>query len=59
MPDDLTKKGPRDASKINVNEDWELDYWTKELGVPAETLKGIVSLVGTRVSDVKRWMGKA
>lgn len=30
--DDLTKK-PEDATKVNVNESWELDYWSKKISV--------------------------
>lgn len=31
MPDDLAKKGPQDASGININEPWEVNYWAKTL----------------------------
>lgn len=27
MSDDKTKKGPQDASKINIHEPYELEYW--------------------------------
>src|SRR5687768_2835675 len=33
MADDLTKRAPGDRSRINLVEDYELQYWTKELGV--------------------------
>jgi Protein of unknown function (DUF3606) len=29
--DDLTKKGAAHLSKINTQEAWQVDYWTKEL----------------------------
>lgn len=36
MPDDKTKSDYRDRDRINVHEDNELRYWTKELGVTPE-----------------------
>ena len=33
MPDDLTRRKPEDPTKINVNQSWEIKYWTKKLGV--------------------------
>ena len=32
MADDLSKRGQPDRSKINMNEDFEVRYWTKQLG---------------------------
>ncbi|MDM1556117.1 DUF3606 domain-containing protein [Chryseobacterium indologenes] len=58
MSDDLSKRRPQDASKINVNEYWELEYWSKELGVTKEQLKEAVRAVGTSVAAVKRYLGK-
>jgi hypothetical protein len=37
--DDLKKKGSADRNKINLHEPWEIDHWTKELGV-GRTAKG-------------------
>jgi len=58
MSDDLTKKRPQDATKININEPYEVTYWTKALGVDAETLKQAVKKVGVMVADVKKYLGK-
>lgn len=58
MSDDLSKRRPQDASKINVHEAWELEYWSKELGVTKEQLKEAVRAVGTSVAAVKRYLGK-
>ncbi len=32
MADDLKQRGPQDASRISLNEEWEVQYWTKALG---------------------------
>lgn len=53
MADDLTKKGPQDRSKINIHEPWELDYWSKTLGVSKEKLKQLVQQYGTSVSTIR------
>jgi len=56
--DDTSKRGPADRSRINVHERWELDYWTKALGVTKEQLEQAVAKVGPMVEDVKRALGK-
>ena len=58
MPDNLKIKQPQDPQKINVNEPWELTYWTKELGVSEDELKAAVEAVGVKVEDVKKHLGK-
>lgn len=58
MSDDLSKRRPQDATKVNVNESWELDYWSKEFGVTKERLKEAVKAVGTSVAAVKKYLGK-
>ncbi len=58
MPDDLTRSGPEDRKKINVNQSWEIDSWTKKLEVSEQELKDAVSEVGPLVVDVERHLGK-
>ncbi|HEY1693648.1 MAG TPA: DUF3606 domain-containing protein [Polyangiaceae bacterium] len=58
MPDDLTKKGPADAKRVNVHEKWELEYWTKHFGVSESKLKEAVKKVGVMVDDVKKELDK-
>lgn len=54
MSDDKTKRGPRDAKRINVQEDYELRYWSTTLGVSPDKLKKTVQKVGVMVDDVRR-----
>jgi hypothetical protein len=58
MPDDKAKTGPADDTRINIGEDYEVRYWTRELGVTPEKLKETVREVGPMVDDVKRKLGK-
>lgn len=58
MPDDLSKRGPADRSRINVNEQWEVEWWCGQLGVTPQQLRDAVKKVGVMVNDVKRHLGK-
>ena len=58
MSDDLKNRGPADRARINVNEDHEVRYWTRELGVSEEKLRQVVAKVGVMASDVRRELGK-
>jgi hypothetical protein len=55
--DDLKKKGAADRSQINMNEAWEVDYWTKELGVSKGELAKVVKKVGSSAAAVRRELG--
>jgi hypothetical protein len=56
MPDNLNRRMPEDPNKININQQWEIDYWTKELQVSESKLKQAVKTVGVMVADVKKWL---
>ena len=58
MADNLKDRGPADRSRINVNEEWELEYWSKELGVTPERLKGLVREHGVSAANVRSALGK-
>jgi hypothetical protein len=58
MADDTAKRDYRDRDRINVHEDYELRYWTKELGVTPEKLKQTVEKMGVMVTDVRKALGK-
>ena len=54
MSDNLSKKGPKDASRINIHEAYELAYWSKRLCAPKEKIIEAVKLVGAMVKDVRK-----
>jgi hypothetical protein len=58
MADDLTKRGAADRNRINVNEDYELDHWSKKFGVSRDQLVRAVHKVGPKVADVQRELAK-
>jgi len=59
MPDDRKKRGGQDRGRINMSENYEVEYWSKTLGVSKERLATAVEKVGDRVEDVRREVGKA
>ncbi len=58
MADDKTKTGAADRDRINVNEDYELQYWTKTLGISADELRAAVKAVGPTAAAVREHLGK-
>ena len=58
MSDDLTRKRPEDSNRINIHQDWEVNYWAKKFGVTEIVLRQAVSEVGSMVIDVKQWLRK-
>ena len=57
MPDDRTKTGGSDRSRINIHEDYELRDWAKKFNVTPEKLKEAVAKVGTSAEAVKKHLG--
>jgi uncharacterized protein DUF3606 len=57
MSDDLTKRHQPDRSKINMNEDYEVEYWTHALGVSREQLQRAVAKVGESATSVREELG--
>jgi Protein of unknown function (DUF3606) len=58
MSDDKSKTAPEDASRINLNEDYEVRYWTEELNISEERLRQVVKDHGNSVEAVLSALGK-
>lgn len=58
MSDDKSKTSPQDASKINVNEDYEVRYWCNELEVSEERLRQLVKDHGVSVEAIRSALGR-
>jgi hypothetical protein len=56
--DDKKKTGSPDRDRINVNEDYELQDWSKKFGVSKDELKAAVKAVGTQAKDVEAYLKK-
>jgi hypothetical protein len=58
MSDDKTLRTPADASRIAMGEDYEVQYWTKKLGVSREELQRAVDAVGNSADAVGKHLGR-
>ena len=54
MSDDKTKTAPQDAKRVNVNEEYEVAYWSKRLATTPERLRAAVKKVGVMVDNVAK-----
>jgi hypothetical protein len=59
MADDPSKRGPRDRSRINTSEDYEVRYWSRKFGVSPEQLKAAIRKVGNSAKAVERLLKAA
>lgn len=59
MADNLKLKRPQDASKISLTEDWEVRYWTNELGVTETRLRELVLKHGHSAAVIRSKIGKS
>jgi hypothetical protein len=46
--------GPQDDTRINVDQDHELTYWSRKLGVSRDRLREAVAKAGPVVKNVER-----
>ena len=58
MADNKKNIGRPDRDRINLNEDYELQNWSKKFGVSSEKLRNAVKQVGNIASDVEAYLNK-
>ena len=56
--DNKSNVGSPDRDRINVKENYEVEYWSKELGVKPQQLREAVAEVGTSVAAVRKYFKK-
>jgi hypothetical protein len=56
MSDDSQNRGEPDRSRINLNQEHEVRYWTQALDVTEEELRSAVRAVGSSASDVREYL---
>lgn len=52
--DNKNKVGSPDRDRINIHENYEVEYWTKTLGITAEELRKAVDAAGTSAEAVRK-----
>jgi hypothetical protein len=58
MADNLTQSGQLDRSRISLNEEHEVRYWTQALGVPEDELRRLVAEAGPGADAVRAALAK-
>jgi len=58
MADDRTNRGGQDRARINLHEDYEVRYWTKELGVSKDELARLVEQHGSSAERIRQALRK-
>jgi hypothetical protein len=54
MPDDRGTRAVQDRARINVGEDYEVEYWAKALGVSKGRLIEAIAKVGDSVRAIRK-----
>jgi hypothetical protein len=47
-------RGPRDRTRVDVDQDWEVTWWSKGFGVTVAELKSAIEQVGPLIADLDR-----
>ena len=51
-------RGPRDRTRVDVDQEWECAWWSKGWGVPVDEMREAISVVGPMVSDIDGYLRK-
>jgi hypothetical protein len=54
MSDSPAKRDQPDRSRINMHEDYEVKYWTHELGITRDRLQRLIDKVGNSAAAVRK-----
>lgn len=58
MADNKALRGQHDRTRINLSEDYEVEYWTKKWGITKEQLAAAVKTAGPSSGAVAHILGK-
>lgn len=58
MADTLSARGGSDRLRINMHQSWEVDYWTRKLGVSREELAKAIEASSDRAHDVADYLSE-
>jgi hypothetical protein len=54
--DDKRNTGRPDRDKVNIHENYEVEYWSNKFGVSTDQLRRAVAAVGTSAADVEKYL---
>jgi len=49
------ERRPSDMANVDINEEWELRWWARELGLSEDQLKAAVREVGTATTQLRQY----
>lgn len=49
-------RGPADRTRVDINQEWECEWWSRGWGVSVDDLKAAVAVVGPLVTDLDRYL---
>ena len=58
MADNLKETGKPDDSRINMEQDHEVKYWSEKFGVSRDELRKAVQAAGPMAKDVQRHLSR-
>jgi hypothetical protein len=57
MSDNKNDRGKQDRTRINMNEDYEIQYWTKKWNISPQQLRGAGRATGSSaVSKIEKYL---
>jgi hypothetical protein len=56
--DNRHNTGIPDRDRVNIQENYEVEYWSNKFGVTPEQLKEAVAAVGTSATNVENYLKK-
>src|SRR5690606_14294400 len=56
MPDNTADRGPQDRSRISLEQDYEVRYWSQRFGIDEDALRSAVEDGGPSVDEVERYL---
>lgn len=56
MPDNPDDRGPQNRSRISMEQEHEVRYWTDRFGVDRKRLQQAVEAVGNSADEVERYL---
>lgn len=58
MPDNTNDRGPQDRSRVSMEEDYEVRYWTNKFSVTQDRLQQAVDAVGNSADAIEQYLAR-
>lgn len=58
MPDNKSKRGEPDRSRVSANEPYEVQHIARKVGLPPELVRNVIRQEGPMRSDVESYLNR-